>query len=272
MQQFISGQLPIEAQIHKRKLTFFNNVCHQSDNSIEKQLAVRQSTVKNMKSNSWFIEVKKILWKYDLGNIDELIINPIPKSQWNNVVNKFWKERIIAQAELYKTLKYINPKGYQPGEVNKLLAIEPRSTRDVNRISTKLRFLCTHYSRTEMYITKQWLIQPASCVRGCDEENLEHFILNCSYLEYIRNPIISTTEQEVDSLLGKSCFQEITDHEKLCIILDCTILSDQPSSRLRIDQLSSLEFHTRRLIHNLSGVRYRTLKETPKNSTRAKVK
>ena len=136
----LSGQLPIEAQIHKRKLTFFNNVCHQSDNSIEKQLAVRQSTVKNMKSNSWFIEVKKILCKYDLGNIDELIINPVPKSQWkervNNVVNKFWKERIIPEAELYKTLKYINLKGYQPGEVHKLLAIEPRSTRDVLRTMT----------------------------------------------------------------------------------------------------------------------------------------
>ena len=98
----LSGQLPVEAQIHKRKLTFFNNVCHQPENSIEKQLAVRQSKVKTMKSNSWFIKVKKILWKYDLGSIDELISNPSPKQQWkdtvNRVVNKYWKEIIIARA------------------------------------------------------------------------------------------------------------------------------------------------------------------------------
>ena len=65
--------------------------------SIEKQLAIRQSTVKTMKSNSWFIEIKKILWKYDLGNIDELM-NPSPKLQWkkrvNKVVNEHWKDII----------------------------------------------------------------------------------------------------------------------------------------------------------------------------------
>ena len=146
-------------------------------------------------------------------------------------------------------------------------------TRDVNRISTKLRFLCGAYTlQSNRAVYNKTVVNPTCQLCGCDEENLEHFILNGSYLEYIRNPIIGTIEQEVDSLLGKSCFQEITDHEKLCIILDCTILLDQPSSRLRIDQLSSLEFHTRRLIHNLSGVRYRTLKETPKNNTRARVK
>ena len=50
-QYILSGQLLVEAQIHKRKLTLFNNVCHQPENSIEKQLAVRQSNVKTMKSN-----------------------------------------------------------------------------------------------------------------------------------------------------------------------------------------------------------------------------
>ena len=145
-----SRLLPVDAQIHKRKLTFFNNVCHQPEYSIEKQLAVRQSTVKNIKSNSWFNEVKKGLWKYDLGSIDELISNPMPNQQWKNrvnrVVNEHWKEIIIAQAILYKSLKYTNLNRYQPGEVHKLLQIEPHSTRDVNRISTKLKFLCGAYT------------------------------------------------------------------------------------------------------------------------------
>ena len=79
--------LRVEAQTHKRKLAFFNKVCHQLENSIEKQLAVRQSTVKSIKSNSWFTEAKKVLWKYDLGSIDELISNPLPKQQWTKRVN-----------------------------------------------------------------------------------------------------------------------------------------------------------------------------------------
>ena len=88
----LSGLLPVETQIHKRKLTFFNNVCHQPENSIEKQLVVRQSTVKTMKSKSWFIEVKKILWEYDFGSIDELISNPPPKQQWKDRVNRVVNE------------------------------------------------------------------------------------------------------------------------------------------------------------------------------------
>ena len=42
----LTGLLSTEAQIHKKILVFFNNVCRQSDVSIEK----RQTTVKTLKS------------------------------------------------------------------------------------------------------------------------------------------------------------------------------------------------------------------------------
>ena len=60
----LSGLLPIEAQIDKKILTLFNNICRQEDSSVEKQIAWRQITVKTLKSNSWFITVKIILLKY----------------------------------------------------------------------------------------------------------------------------------------------------------------------------------------------------------------
>ena len=75
-------------------------------------------------------------------------------------------------------------------------------------------------------------------------------------MEYTRNPIISVIAQEVDSLLGKSCFQEMCDQRMLNVILVTTLLIEQPNTELCIDQLNSLE----RLLHNLAGVRYRTLK------------
>ena len=215
----LSGLLPVEAQIHKRKLTFFNNVCQQPDNSIEKQLAVRQSTVKTMKSNSWFIEIKKILWKYDLGNIDELITNPSPKLQWKNrvnkVVNEHWKDIITVQASLYQSLQYLNLNGYQPGVVHKLLRIEPQSTRDVNRIATKLKLLCGAYTlQSNRSAYNKTEVNPTCQLCDCGDEDLEHFILKCTYLEYTRNPITSVIEREVDSLLGKSSFEGMCDQKK----------------------------------------------------------
>ena len=78
----LSGFLPVEAQIHKKALVFFNNICHQSETSIEKRLAIRQTTVKSMKSKSWFIDIKKLLLKYDLGDIEECLKSPLPKLKW----------------------------------------------------------------------------------------------------------------------------------------------------------------------------------------------
>jgi hypothetical protein len=47
-QLILTGILPIEAQIHIKALTFFNNVCHQGEQNTEKKLARRQLTVKEV--------------------------------------------------------------------------------------------------------------------------------------------------------------------------------------------------------------------------------
>ena len=145
----LSGFLPNEAQLDKKILTFFTIVCHQSDNSIDKRLAVRQTTVKSLKSNSWFIGVKRVLLKYYLGNIENLIVDLPPKLRWksriNRAVDDHWKDILINQATLYKTLRDFNLNEYQPGVVHKLLRTEPLSARDVNRIPTQLRLLYGAY-------------------------------------------------------------------------------------------------------------------------------
>jgi hypothetical protein len=82
----LTGILPIEAQIHIKTLTLFNNVCHQCEKNTEKKLARRQPTVKEESSNSWFICVNKILRKYDLKEAYIYLDNPIKKSRWISLV------------------------------------------------------------------------------------------------------------------------------------------------------------------------------------------
>ena len=62
----LSGLLPVEAQIHIRALGLFNNICNQAEDNVEKTLARRQLIVKSSESNSWFIEIKNILRKYNM--------------------------------------------------------------------------------------------------------------------------------------------------------------------------------------------------------------
>ena len=82
------------AQIHARALSFFNNICHQAENSTEKVLARRQLALKSNSSSSWFIEMKQILMKYNLNEPTEYLNRPIKKSTWNNITRKciheFW--------------------------------------------------------------------------------------------------------------------------------------------------------------------------------------
>ena len=60
-----------------------NNAAWQDDNNVEKQIVLRQLTVKNEKSSSWFIYVRKTLLKYDLGDIHEHLMNPTEKKLWS---------------------------------------------------------------------------------------------------------------------------------------------------------------------------------------------
>ena len=81
-------------------------------------------------------------------------------------------------------MKYINLNGYQPGEVHKLLAIEPRSTRDVNRISTKLRFLCGAYTLQSNRVVYNFIMNMIESINhmsglGKSDHLQVKFIFNC---------------------------------------------------------------------------------------------
>jgi hypothetical protein len=64
-----------------RALNFFNNICNQEEKSIEKLLARQQLRTKTINSNSWFIEIKKMLIKYNLQDLCSPAIS-VPKFQF----------------------------------------------------------------------------------------------------------------------------------------------------------------------------------------------
>jgi hypothetical protein len=73
-------------------------VCRQDEACIEKQLAKRQLRVQSMSSNSWFIEIQAIMYKYNLGDALYWIENPMKKEQAMKVIKKevsdYWSKYI----------------------------------------------------------------------------------------------------------------------------------------------------------------------------------
>jgi hypothetical protein len=81
----ISGLIPIEGQIHIKVLTFLYSICLLPSTSTENQIAKRQISVKSGQSNSWFIYVKRMIWKYNLPEIYLILEAPYTKTEWKKL-------------------------------------------------------------------------------------------------------------------------------------------------------------------------------------------
>ncbi|KAH3719760.1 hypothetical protein DPMN_062631 [Dreissena polymorpha] len=80
--------LPIKAIYHLKILNFFNNICGQSETSTERQILLRQLSVKSGNSASWINCVRPLPAKYELGEADEYLEKPLNKSQWRSKIHK----------------------------------------------------------------------------------------------------------------------------------------------------------------------------------------
>ncbi|CAG2203162.1 unnamed protein product [Mytilus edulis] len=177
----------------------------QGKNSIEWQLAERQLNVKSINSNSWFSLLRKIFLKYELNDPAQYLVNPISKYQWKreitSKVQKFWIEKILNQAKLYTSLRYLSLI-YKPGQCHPIANTNTMNSREIIRIPTKLKIATGSYilqtvrakfkSNTELSICK---------LCNETEETLPHFLLTCKSLEDIRKPILED--------LINSCSEEL---------------------------------------------------------------
>ena len=94
------GQFPIEFELHRRQFILFGNIN-------------RQLSIKDDNSHSWFIMIKKNLYKYGLPSPYELLENPPAKSAWERTVNKklveYWKEVLVNETQKKSSLQFWNP-------------------------------------------------------------------------------------------------------------------------------------------------------------------
>ena len=265
----VSGFLPVEAQIDKKILSLFNNVTLQEDTAVEKQLARRQMTMKHDKSNSWFIHVKKTLLKYELCEIQNYIDQPIKKTVWKKTVgkavNKYWQKEISSLVPYYRNLQHLNVETFKPGHLHPLLKVNVQSSRDVVRLPSKLRLMCGSYTiQTNRQKFNKSQVDPTCLLCQRDNETLEHYILNCSALDSVRLPILNQISISYKNLSGKT-FERLESNLKIQIIIDCSFLIGQKRgnrSKVRIQDLSELEFHSRRLAHMLYVHKYSLLNKT----------
>ena len=77
----LSGLIPVEGQFHIKALTFMHIIFLLPKESTENMIAHRQFYINDYKSSSWCIEMKKIIWKYNLKDIYKLLDKPYTTMQ-----------------------------------------------------------------------------------------------------------------------------------------------------------------------------------------------
>ena len=74
----LTGSTPLEAMHHKSTLGLFGNILRRVG-SVERDLVLRQLAMKSLDSNSWVVNVRQLLEKYQLPNAFSLAESPPEK-------------------------------------------------------------------------------------------------------------------------------------------------------------------------------------------------
>ncbi|CAG2201489.1 unnamed protein product [Mytilus edulis] len=209
--------------IHLKVMTLFINVCTQPNESLEKQLARRQLCIKSMNSNSWFIQVKTIMLKYD-------------QTKANKGINAYWIERTSSLAKLYNGLRYLNSDIFVPGRyknVRPILRIKHQSPRDSKIVPTKIKLLTgTYILQPLRYKIYKEGTEDHCIACDCKEETLEHLLIyECEARNYLRDPILQTIKNLLTTN-GKVRVEDLTCKITIQVLIDITKIQRYTESHL----------------------------------------
>jgi hypothetical protein len=214
-----------------------------------------------MNSNSWFIEIQAIMYKYNLGDALYWIENPMKKEQAMKVIKKevsdYWSKYIQDMAILYQGLRYLDFNNYTPGKLHKLLTLKCKSGGDRHRIPIKLKMLTGSYI-LQSPRHKIFNEGTDSLCMACnsDDETLENMILHYKAWSKTREqilPAIARLLAEGENVIWSG----LDDGDKMQILM--VITKTYQSLKINIKTATEVEFHARRLLYRIHTERYRML-------------
>ena len=147
---------------------------------MEREIALRQLAVKDFNSNSWFVSVQEILFRYELPFellfAHDLIENPPEKLEWKRKVKcqitRYWENIIIAEAWLKSTLRYLNFGNYKAGRVHQLWPSAKYNQHSVHKafvhvkLSLGIYILQSNKARFNQDLISSQSLNSVLCVAG----------------------------------------------------------------------------------------------------------
>ena len=261
------GIRPLEQELDLRRLSLLANVLY-ADGTLEQDIAIRQISVKDSNSCSWFILCNKLLHKYNLPNIyivrKKFESESLFKKQVKSSVDKFIKESGLTVAEGRRSLCYLNVDGCDVGKVHPCWNTVDNTVMDVKRAFVKARILTgTYYLQADRDKFRRSGTMSQCPLCSATSEDRLHFLIACVPLNQVRQSYITEIEKR---LLQQNTAQCVTaalnDANFLAqLIIDCTskVICDR---LLLVDSdFHEIETVSRKLCFALHLKRCRLLKQ-----------
>jgi hypothetical protein len=184
------GAMPIEAEIHKRQLSFLHNILNCNNDNI-RALTDKQLIMNVNNPQSFFCRASATLEMYNLPTITELKTNLPSKLNWKYICKKaiklFWTEnlQIILQDKI--SLRNVNTKDLQVGSTHLVWTSLPSNVADIRKGITKCRMLTgTYLVQKDKHRFSNGRVDPICPLCGVGNEDIEHMLTRCSALHCIR--------------------------------------------------------------------------------------
>ena len=255
------GAKTIEAHIDTRIITTFLNITKDTS-SIEFSLAIRQLTMKDNNSNSWFIKAAGIIAKYDLPDplfLLKNIRNGKDLEHWKKQtkigIEKYWEQKLTTEIDTKSTLSYLNiqdrptkcPHLVWKGSHHSPFASQKAVIKAKLMTGTLLLENDKHRFQPNRY-------NPVCKLCNTDIEDQKHFLLTCPQLEAKRSPYAQKLQLELQNL----GIDKIDDNTKVQLIVDCTGVNLKTARKESVTRLEALG---RDMIYALYTLRANILKK-----------
>ena len=214
--------------------------------SVLHNLALRSISVKDRNSHSWFIYIDKILHKYDLPSLSDLLCLRPASGPWKRYIHARVSNYCLAdlqdQARLKSSLRVLCLDRCRIGKPHQVWQ-NIHTNLDIRRATLKAKILCDVYIlQSHRSNFNQYKTDPSCRLCGDGIEDRNHFLLTCSALSAIRSKHVASLYQ-------------------LHPVLSANLLLE--SSRIPSQVSEAFERESQKLIHRLHEARTSMLLTIP---------
>ncbi len=186
------GTLPLEAQIDLRVLSLLGAIARCCNETLF-SIALNLTSVKSHTSKSWFTRCEKVLIKYNLPSICDVLDSKPSKEEWKRVckeaVNSLWTNQLQQEARTKSSLQFLNLADCSTRTPHACWASIGASAREVQKANTKIKLTVGTYL-TMSNAHKFFKCDPICRLCYKEPETVSHIVLVCPALHEPRSRFV----------------------------------------------------------------------------------